>query len=77
MTLQIGDVIIYIDPVKKEHNALVTAIHGDAEAKSSINLILISDDENKGDEYGRQLERQTSIVHRDNQSAGANCWYIA
>ena len=77
MTLQVEDVVVYVDTLRKKHNALVTAIHGDPEDNPSINLLIVSDDKNKGDEYGRQIERQSSVVHNSNQTAGANCWYKA
>jgi len=74
MTLYLGNHVIYVDELRKEHNALVTTIHGNADDKPSINLVYVSMDENKIDPYGRQLERQTSCVHIDNQSAKANCY---
>lgn len=74
MTLKIGSAVIWIDSMRQPHNALVTAIHGDAENKPAINLLIVSDDANKRDEYGRQIERQTSVVHIGNNSAGAFCW---
>ena len=77
MTLKLGDKVTFIDPLKKEHNALVTCIHGSAlDETPSINIILVSDDAAKEDSYGRQMERQTSCVPIDNQSAKANCYKI-
>lgn len=75
MTLQLGDVVVYVDTLRKKHNALVTAIHGDPEDNPSINLLIVSTDVNKDDQYGRQIERQSSIVHSSSQSAAAQCWY--
>lgn len=42
--------------------------------KPSVNLIIISDDENKRDPYGRQIERHSSVVHQVNQFAHGNYW---
>lgn len=73
---QIGDVVTYIDPTRRECNALVTAIFKNefGDGKDGLNLVLVSKDTDKDDNYGRQLERQTSIVHLSNQPAKANCW---
>ena len=53
----------------------------------SVNLVFVSGDEAKDDQYGRQIERDTfigcladaierdtSVVHRMNQSAHGNYW---
>ncbi len=72
--VQIGDVIRFVDPLSKEHNALITAVHENNEFPS-INLVYVSDDENAHDQYGRQLaERQTSIVHESSQGARGFFW---
>ena len=52
MTLQVEDVVVYIDTLRKKHNALVTAIHGDPEDNPSINLLIVSDDKNKAMNMG-------------------------
>ena len=74
MTLKTGDNVIFIDSIRKEHNALVTAIHGDPENKPAINLVYVSDDTNEQDPYGRQLKRETSMVNIAHNSAKAHCW---
>lgn len=40
----------------------------------SINVVIISNDENKHDSYGRQIERHISVVHISNQYAHGNYW---
>jgi hypothetical protein len=38
------------------------------------NLLFIAKDSAKFDNYGRQLERATSVVHKSRQTAPANYW---
>lgn len=65
-----GDSIVYIDSYRQPHNALVT----EGWSETCVNLVLVSSNESERDSYGRQLDRQTSCVHRSCNSAGANCW---
>jgi hypothetical protein len=53
---EVGEVVVWHDPVGVPHKALVTAVW----TPSCINLIVISKDETKQDVYGRQFERYTS-----------------
>jgi hypothetical protein len=69
----VGEAVIFVDDVKREHFALLTAVHG-AGDKPCVNLMYVSSDENKTDTYGRQVERFSSCVHISNNSAQANCW---
>src|SRR5882672_4519258 len=59
-----GSYVIAVDEVGKEHNALVTANWGAKEhcktAGPTINLLYVSDDETKTDQYGRQIDRHMS-----------------
>jgi hypothetical protein len=71
--LKEGDKVIYIDDLKKEHNSLVTSIHS-GEKNPSINIVYVGTNESKQDMYGQELERDTSVVHIDDQSAYARCW---
>lgn len=58
--LKTGTHVIYVDPVARQHDAIVTAVWG----PTCINIVFASNDENKTDSYGRQIERQTSLSHR-------------
>lgn len=71
-----GDHVTYIDETKVQHDALVTNTFGAAEhgGTPAINIVYVSTLETETDPYGRQLKRQTSVVHIDNNSAQANCW---
>jgi hypothetical protein len=55
----------------------VTAIHGNGygpENQPTINLVYVSTDEQKTDNYGRQIERRSSVVHKSNQGAPGYYW---
>lgn len=58
--IHVGDAVVYHDPVAVPHNALVTAVW----SKDCINVVVVSKDEAKGDTYGRQIERYTSLAHK-------------
>lgn len=49
----------------RQHNALITAVwvifHDDSQ--QCVNLVHVSSDENRQDDYGRQIERPTSVEH--------------
>lgn len=56
----VGDVVIYVDPVGRQHNALVTIWWG----KDCCNLIYVVDDSHKQDTYGRQTQHATSVSRK-------------
>lgn len=56
---ELGRAVIYTDPRGVDHDAVVTAVWGPA----CINVVFVSTDESKGDQYGRQIERETSVTH--------------
>lgn len=62
--LHVGDHVIYVDPVARQHDALVTAVW----SPTCINVVFVSGDKGKEDPYGRQIERQTSLCSRSNTS---------
>ena len=72
MTLGIGSHVIFIDDMRREHDALVETVH-DSTDTPCINLIRIAS-ENGNDNYGAQKKHETSVVHKSNNSAEANCW---
>lgn len=59
---EIGGVAIYHDSRGVAHNALVTAVW----SPTMINVVVVSKDENRQDDCGRQTERVTSVGHKDN-----------
>lgn len=75
--LEIGGLVLFVDNRYRVHEALVTAIHGDPEKLPCINLVYVTQDETRQDGYGRQIDRETSVVHISNNSAGGYCWQFA
>lgn len=69
-TLTVESHVIYIDPTRGRHNALVTNVFG----QTCCNVMWVSGDESKQDPYGRQIERQSSCCHISMNQAKANCW---
>lgn len=69
-----GDSIRYVDEFGKAHNALVTADHQPSEKRPSVNLVYVSTEDSETDQYGRQIKRATSVVHKDNQGAHGRYW---
>lgn len=62
---EVGQAVKYVDPSGEEHNALVTNSWGE----NCVNLVYVSGDANKTDQYGRQIERSTSVVEKCIQQA--------
>jgi hypothetical protein len=56
---QIGEHIIFTDSVGVDHDALVQCVWG----PRCLNLIIVSGDDKKTDQYGRQIEHYTSMNH--------------
>lgn len=68
----VGDSVIFTDSYAVEHNALVTAVWG--EGNPAINLVYVSGDDNRKDQFGRQTERHTSVCHKSVQQAHGMFW---
>jgi hypothetical protein len=67
---RVGQKVIFHDPVGTAHEALVTAVWG----PYCINLVYVSSDDTKKDQYGRQMERQTSCSKGGPNTAYGNYW---
>lgn len=79
--LRVGDAVRYFDPHGMQHDALLTAIWTstgeiltEENAKCAVNLVWISEDDTKKDPYGRQIERQTSVVGKSQYTTFGNYW---
>jgi len=72
--LSVGCHVIYTDENFIDHDALVTAIWGEPDGKPCVNLLYASLDKNRQDQYGRQIERPTSVVHMQDNQARGYCW---
>ena len=55
----IGQHVIYTDEVAVDHDALVTAVWG----PRCVNVLYVSENMDKKDQYGRQIERPSSVTH--------------
>lgn len=79
-TVNIGMSVKYLDRNGREHDALVTCMHGKSqefngvESHPAINIVYVTEDTSKHDAYGNQIERETSIVHASSQSAHGFYW---
>lgn len=67
---KIGDSVIYTDEVRRDHNAVVTAVWG----PDCINVLFVSPDESRTDSYGRQSDRQTSVARYSESNNFGRCF---
>ena len=77
--VKIGDTCVYVDEKGIPHDALITAVWmGEFGVNQfpGLNLVYISRDENRDDTYGRQIERETSVIHKGVQPAHGRYWYL-
>lgn len=77
--IKIGDTVELVDETGISHVALVTTLFtsghpGDGVASPSLNVVFVSADEAKHDQYGRQIDRRTSVPHETNQHAPGLFW---
>jgi hypothetical protein len=74
--MEVGSAVTLFDEYGKPHSALVTSVFGGwgPENQPSINVVYVSGDEGRTDQYGRQIERRSSVVHKSNQSASGMYW---
>lgn len=74
--LEVSKPVVFVDGTGKQHSALVTCVFGDpGKSVPCINIVLVDDDANRQDSYGRQIRRETSVVHRSSQ-AGHGYYYM-
>jgi hypothetical protein len=67
---RVGQFVKWHDPTGVEHDALVTAVWNPL----LVNLVVVSKDTAKIDQYGRQIERQTSSSHKSCYQAHGFYW---
>ena len=82
--VEVRDFVIYTDELRLDHNAMITCVHGESYAVEQngeefdqhpcVNLVFVVGDESKVDDYGRQIERYTSVTHSRQQTGGGFCW---
>lgn len=66
---KVGDAVIYHDEHGHPHAALVTIDWG-----GSINLVYVSPNAERKDQYGRQIERASSVVDRGPNGVHGRYW---
>lgn len=76
--------VIYVDGFGVAHDALVTQDWSYGKefeiapgATPSINVVYVTADEDKRDNYGVQIQRETSVVHQVSQQAHGRYWKFA
>lgn len=78
--LEVGSNVVYVDQYGKPHNALVTQVWNNIPSYQSptgqpgCNVVFVSSDVSKEDQYGTQIERETSVVHMTLQPAHGRYW---
>ena len=81
----IGTHVLYVDEHAKVHDAIITQWWGPAPGtliegyvsptgEPGCNLVFVSGDAEKKDTYGRQIERETSVIHKTAQPAHGRYW---
>lgn len=71
-TPKVGAQVLFMDEFRQMQSALITAVHGTATYDESgkllfmpcVNLVTVSSDLSKRDQYGTQIERHSSVQHR-------------
>lgn len=71
--VMIGDHVIYVDPIARQSNALVTNVFG----PTCINVIVVDKNNDQTDTYGRKLRRYSSVTHKSVTPAHGNYWMKA
>lgn len=76
---KVRDHVIFVDSLGRPHDALITGMgdpkwHAEMNREPWVNLIIISDDENRSDSYGRQTERFTSVSYKAGTQAHGQYW---
>lgn len=80
-TIKDGDHVIVVDEIGVTHDGLVTNSWGnktaykDGEAGPCINVLFVSSDPSKRDQYGEQIERLSSTSHKLSTTAPGRYWY--
>lgn len=78
---KVGDHVVYVDEHGQEHSALVNMVwdgavgHPDYPVQNpTINLVVVHPDAARTDNYGRQIERHTSVPSARRTTVRGRCW---
>jgi len=80
--VEIGQHVLYVDELSRPRQALLTAVwrsqpyYTPMTPIPGVNIVLVSDDTRFEDSYGRQITRETSVVHVTNQVAPGRYWCL-
>ena len=66
----VGASVIYVDQRGNHHAAIVTADWG----AGTVNVVFVIEDETRQDNYGRQIERATSVPHKTKTNVHGYYW---
>lgn len=77
--MQRGDHVKYVDEHRRVHNALLTMVYDNDKPQEfinpTVNLLFVTHDSAKTDQYGQQIERRASVAHYSGTTVAANCWH--
>jgi len=71
--MKVGDVVIYHDERGVAHNALLTSAWEGTE-NPTVNLVYVSSDPDMHDSYGRQIKRESSVIHVSTSTVHGRYW---
>jgi len=75
ITATIGQGVVFVDEHGVRRAAVVTHVFaGMAGTADGVNVVIVSDDAQRSDPYGRQIERRTSVTHLSGQPAHGYYW---
>jgi hypothetical protein len=66
-----GEFVKVVDEFGQLHDGLVTNCWN-----RTTNIVYVTADDTKTDQYGNQIERQTSCMHKLDTSAPGRYWYF-
>ena len=85
--LGVGQHVRYCDPDRRWFDALITAVHGEPQVYRlaseeqdrlhypCINLVFVVGNQDQQDQYGRQTEKPTSVMHYDGGNAASGFFW--
>jgi hypothetical protein len=72
---EVGDHVIFVDEYAQAHHALLVEVHGGVGYPNPpVNLVYVPDNKDELDPNGRQIKRQSSVVHKTHQAAHGMFW---
>jgi len=84
--VEVGELVVFLDANRVQHNALLTAVWGEHrigngfdgkpyESWPCVNLVFVVSTDDKQDQYGRQIQRETSVSHFAGSQAPGMYWF--